>query len=235
MKIEIWSDYACPYCYIGKRYLEEALARFEHAQEVEIVYRAFELDPSAGRSVTTTTLGRIENKYGKTAAQAQQMIDHIISMGASAGLDMRYGTVRYTNTFDAHRLTHFAATKGISAAVTEGLFRAYFTDNLALAEREVLIKVAVEAGLDHSEVAAMLASDEFSTDARADESRAREMGIRSVPHMVIDGEQQFAGAQPAEHVLRVLQDLWAESRGSDESRPTDTPSCGMDGCIPTRN
>ena len=144
MKIEIWSDYACPYCYIGKRYLEQALAEFEYAHEVEIVYKAFELDPNAAKEVDTTTLSRIEYKYAKSKAQAQQMIDHIISMGDEADLDMRYDRVHYTNTFDAHRLAKFAATQGKALEMSERLFRAYFTDTLPLADHSVLIEIATD-------------------------------------------------------------------------------------------
>ena len=107
MNIEIWSDYACPYCYIGKRQLELALAKFPHANDVYVTYKTFELYPNAGLQSSTTTQGRIERKYGKTPEQAQHMIDSIIALGARVDMDMRYYTVRNTNTFDAHRLTIF--------------------------------------------------------------------------------------------------------------------------------
>ena len=172
MKLEIWSDYACPYCYIGKRFLEAAQAEFEHAREVEIVFRAFELDPTSGPAVTTTTLDRIMRKYGKSRSDAQAMIDHITSMGERCGLDMRYASVRYTNTFDAHRLTKFAEQHERGAEMTERLFRAYFTDNFPLADHDVLVGLAQDVGLDGDAVRAMLTSTDFAEDVRRDETRA---------------------------------------------------------------
>lgn len=232
MKIEIWSDYACPYCYIGKRYLEQALKEFEHANSVEVVYKAFELDPSAAKEATTTTLGRIKHKYGKSEIQAQEMIDHIVAMAARVDLDMRYDSVRYTNTFDAHRLTKFASLHGKGLEMSERLFNAYFTQNLPLADHGVLLEIAVELGLDRVETQAMLASDMFAEDVRADEHRAREIGIRSVPHMVIDGQHDFVGAQPTDHLLTAIRDIWAEQQARDQVSSVDVIACDIDGCRP---
>ena len=229
MKIEIWSDYACPYCYIGKRYLEQALNEFEHANRVEVVYRAFELDPSAAKEATTTTLGRIVHKYGKSKSQAQDMIDHIVAMGSSVGLDMRYNSVRYTNTFDAHRLSKFAALHGKGLDMSERLFNAYFTQNLPLADHDVLIAIADELGLDRVETQAMLASDAFSEDVRADENRARELGIRSVPHIVIDGRHNFVGAQPKNHLLKAMREIWTQQQALDQDISADGTACDIDG------
>ncbi|RRO12403.1 DsbA family oxidoreductase [Pectobacterium aquaticum] len=226
MKIEIWSDYACPYCYIGKRYMEQALAEFKHADDVEVIFKVFELDPSASTTVETTTLERIEHKYRKNRAQAQEMIDSIVSMGAGVGLDMRYDSVNFTNTFDAHRLTKFAEAKGKGAVMSERLFRAYFTDNFPLADHIVLTNIAVELGLDRQETEAMLASDAFEQAAREDEIKASKMGINSVPHFVIDGKQTLVGAQPKEYLLAALHQLWAK-------RETDLIpgiSCGIREC-----
>lgn len=132
MQIEIWSDYACPYCYIGKRNLEKALEKFEHNDKIKIVHKAFELYPHMGKEVTTTTQGRIEQKYGKTPEEAQEMIDHIERVAERVGLEMNYDSVKNTNTFDAHRLTKFAEEKGKANEMNERLFKAYFTDNIAL-------------------------------------------------------------------------------------------------------
>ena len=230
MRIEIWSDYACPYCYIGKRYLEQALKEFEHADSLEVVYRAFELDPSAAKEATTTTFGRIEHKYGKSRGQAQEMIDHIVAMGARVDLDMRYDSVRYTNTFDAHRLTKFAFRHGKGLEMSERLFNAYFTQNLPLADHGVLIEIAAEMGLDRAETQAMLASDSFAEDVRADEHRAHEMGIRSVPHMVIDGQHNFVGAQPKSNLLTAIREIWAEQQAREQVSSVDGIVCDIDGC-----
>ena len=228
MQLHIWSDYACPYCYIGKGHLDQALAEFEHADEVEIVFRAFELDSSAGPEVTTTTQGRIESKYRKSPAAAREMIDRIISMGAATGLDMKYYDVRYTNTFDAHRLTKFAETKGLATPMAMALFKAYFTDLAELAKHEVLADLAVEVGLDRDEVLEMLASDRFAREARNDESQATQMGIQGVPMFAFDETTMLGGAQPKETLLRALRETWAKQQAT--AAAAEVPMCGIDGC-----
>lgn len=232
MKLEIWSDYACPYCYIGKRFLEAALAEFEHAREVEIVFRAFELDPTSGPAVTTTTLDRIMRKYGKSRSDAQAMIDHITSMGEQCGLDMRYASVRYTNTFDAHRLTKFAEQHGRGADMTERLFRAYFTDNFPLADPDVLVGLAQDARLDGDAVRAMLKKgSDFADDVRRDETHASQAGIHGVPFFVFDGAYALSGAQPKAQLLAALRQSWNDARKTVSENPTASMTCDSTGCI----
>ncbi|MFS3136314.1 DsbA family oxidoreductase [Gluconacetobacter sacchari] len=231
MKLEIWSDYACPYCYIGKRFLEAALAEFEHAGEVEIVFRAFELDPTSGPAVTTTTLDRIMRKYGKSRSDAQAMIDHITSMGERCGLDMRYASVRYTNTFDAHRLTKFAEQHGHGADMTERLFRAYFTDNSPLADHDVLVGLAQDVGLDGDAVRATLKGTDFAEDVRSDETRASQAGVHGVPFFVFDGAYGLSGAQPKAQLLAALRQSWNEARKTVSENPTTGMTCDSTGCV----
>lgn len=230
MKLEIWSDYACPYCYIGKRFLEAALAEFEHAREVEIVFRAFELDPTSGPAVTTTTLDRIMRKYGKSRSDAQAMIDHITSMGEQCGLDMRYASVRYTNTFDAHRLTKFAEQHGHGADMTERLFRAYFTDNAPLADHDVLVGLAQDVGLDGDAVRGILAGIDFAEDVRRDETRASQAGIHGVPFFVFDGAYALSGAQPKAQLLAALRQSRNDARKTVSDNPTTGMTCDSKGC-----
>lgn len=228
MHLQIWSDYACPYCYIGKRHLEQALAEFEHAADVEIVFRAFELNPSASRNVVDTTQQRIEYKYGKSPAAAREMIDHIMKMGERAGLAMRYDTVRYTSTFDAHRLNKFAETRGVGAAMTERLFRAYFTENRELADIPSLIALAVELGLDGEDVSRMLASNAYADLVRADEADASRLGIHGVPYFVFNGEVGLSGAHSMASLLRALRESW--ERFNVTSGGGEAPSCGSGAC-----
>nr|WP_320038245.1 DsbA family oxidoreductase [uncultured Bacteroides sp.] len=230
MKIEVWSDYACPYCYIGKRHLEQALSEFKHADDIEMVFKVFELDPEAGKEVTTTTQSRIERKYCKSPHEAKRMIDSIVSMGVRVDLDMRYYSVLYTSTFDAHRLTKFAETKGKAAEMSERLFRAYFTDNLPLADHEALLNIAMELGLDRDETQAMLESDAFAQESREDEYLAGRLGINSVPCFVIDGKEKFVGAQPKEHLLKAIEMLWAEKDAAVIKPDDNVFACGIDGC-----
>ena len=230
MKIEVWSDFACPYCYIGKRHLEQALSEFTHSDDVEVVFKVFELDPGAEKKVTTSTQGRIERKYGKNPAQAKEMIDHIVSMGGRVGLDMRYESVLYTNTFDAHRLTKFAETKGKGAEMSERLFRAYFTDNLPLADHNVLVKIATDLGLNSDETSDMLQSEAFVLESRQDEMFAGKAGINSVPCFVINGKEMLLGAQPKDYLLKTIEMLWADKDDKEIKAEGNAAACGNDGC-----
>ncbi|WP_273725126.1 DsbA family oxidoreductase [Brucella gallinifaecis] len=227
MQLQIWSDYACPYCYIGKRHLEEALAEFEHADDVEVVFRTFELDRTASPQVINTTQQRIEYKYRKNPESAREMINHIIAMGARAGLKMNYDTVRYTNTFDAHRLTHYAQVNGLAAEMSERLFRAYFTENRELADQEVLLSIASDVGLNRSETEATLKSGAFIKEAREEEAQAESRGIHGVPFFAFEDGTGLSGAQPKSVLLRALRDSW----NSSQARPSaNAPSCDNDTC-----
>lgn len=228
MRLQVWSDYACPYCYIGKRHLEEALADFEHAQSVEIVFKAFELNPAASRAVVDTTQQRIEYKDRKTPAAAREMIEHITKMGAHAGLAMNYDTVRYTNTFDAHRLTKLAESKGLGSAMTERLFRAYFTENRELADPATLVSIATDVSLDNAEVSHMLASDTFADAVRAEESEAGRLGIHGVPFFAFDGEMGLSGAHSKATLLKALRESYERFGASTLDA---SASCAASGCI----
>jgi len=230
MKLEIWSDYACPYCYIGKRFLEAALAEFKHRDSVKVVFRAFELDPSSGPAVTTTTLERIMRKYGKSQAAAQDMIDHITDMGVRSGIDMHYGSVRYTNTFDAHRLTKLAERHGVGEAMTERLFKAYFTDNLPLADHTILAEIGKEIGLPHGDTTAMLNSDQFSNEVRTDEANASSAGVHGVPFFVFNGAYGLSGAQPKAQLLAALRQFSNQIKNVAESIDQGSHMCDEDAC-----
>lgn len=232
MQLQIWSDYACPYCYIGKRHLEQALAEFEHADDVEVVFRTFELDRSACREVVNTTQQRIEYKYGKDPKAAKDMINHIASLAARSGLEMNYSTVQYTNTFDAHRLTRYAETKGVAAEISERLFRAYFTENLALADHTVLLQIATELGLDPVETKIVLESDQFADVARGEEAQAEMRGIRGVPFFVLEDGTQLSGAQAKGALLNALRASWNSTQVDDTS---SAPLCNDGACeLPNR-
>ncbi|UOO81341.1 DsbA family oxidoreductase [Uruburuella testudinis] len=227
MKIEMYSDYACPFCYIGKRQLEQALAQFEHADDVEIVHKAFELYPHAGDSVSNTTQGRIERKYGKSPTGAMQMIRGIEAMAAKAGLAMNYENVQNTNTFNAHRLTKLAHSLGKGDAMNERLFQAYFIENLPLANRDNLIRLAEAVGIAREQVENMLDSDAFAAETRADLAQAQQVGVQAVPFFVVDGQVSLAGSQPAAHFLSVLNQVWADSA---QPLLQEGAACGVDGC-----
>lgn len=218
MKIEIWSDYACPFCYIGEKRLARALAD----KNIEVEFKSFELDPYADKKVTSTTPERFAEKYGLSLAAAEERIEQISEMGRSEGIEFNYSTTRYTNTFDAHRLTKFAQEKNRNEIVTK-LFDAYFTKNLELSNHAVLKKIAAECGLDDKEVAEVLESNRYAEDVRADESEAASLGIHGVPYFVIGRKYGLSGAQPPEILKQAINDALTEEN-------FDGMTCGADGC-----
>jgi predicted DsbA family dithiol-disulfide isomerase len=210
VNVEIWSDIACPWCYIGKRRFDVALSRFEHREAVEVRWRSFELDPSAAKYRELAYLDHLMAKYRIPASEADAMIDTMIEAGARNGVVLRFDKAKPGNTFDAHRLLHLAAERGVQSEVKERLFRATFTKGAAIADHDVLVAAAEDAGLDPVEAADVLAGDDYAADVRADERRAADLGITSVPFFVMAG-LGVSGAQPPEVLLQVLQDAWAES------------------------
>jgi predicted DsbA family dithiol-disulfide isomerase len=228
LKIDIWSDIACPWCYVGKRRLEAALARFAHRDDVEITWRAFELDPDAPavRPALPGHAERLAKKYGRTVAEAQRMIAQMTATAKADGLDFRFDRARSGNTFDAHRLIHFAAERGRGDAMKERLLAAYFTEGEAVGDVDTLVRLAAEAGFAADEVRAMLASDAHRDAVRGHERSAAELGIRGVPFFVFDGRYAVSGAQPADALLEVIERAWSE-RAPETS---DGEACGPDGC-----
>lgn len=212
MKVEIWSDVVCPWCYIGKRRFEAALASFEHRDEVELIWRSFELDVAAPASAVEQGVyaQRLATKYRCSLADAQAMIDTMTGAAAQEGIDFRFDLARPGNTFDAHRLLHLAAEHGRQDALKERLDRATFTEGSPVSDHAALRVLAVEVGLPPVEVDAVLASDRFSDAVRGDEAQARSYGISGVPFFVIDARYGISGAQPADIVLQALEQAWSE-------------------------
>jgi predicted DsbA family dithiol-disulfide isomerase len=232
LRIEIWSDIACPWCYIGKRHLEQALDRFAHRADVEIAWRAFELDPSAPRirDSSQTYAERIARKYGTQPQQAQLRIDQMVAIAAKDGLEFRFDRIRPGNTFDAHRLLHLAHERGIQDAVKERVLRAYMTEGQAIGDPEVLLALAREAGLDDQEARDVLDGDRYAAEVRADEALARKLGISGVPFFVLDGRLGVSGAQPAEVLLSALDKAWSELAQPELDAFAEGATCRPDGC-----
>jgi predicted DsbA family dithiol-disulfide isomerase len=233
MRVEIWSDVVCPWCYVGKRRFEAALARFAHRDEVELVWRSFELDPHAPGSpeVAGDYVERLARKYGRGLDAAQQMIDTMTSTAAAEGLDFRFDRMRPGNTFDAHRLLHLALERGMQDAVKERLDRATFTDGLRVSDHDELVAVVADAGLDADEARAVLTSDRYADAVRADEVQAQAYGISGVPFFVVDGRYGISGAQPSELVAQALETAWRERHTSALVPVGGTaPGCDDDAC-----
>ena len=231
MKVEIWSDVVCPWCYIGKRNFEAALAEFPHRDDVEVVWRSFELDPSAPAVREGDYAGRLASKYGVPVAEARAMIDRMTGAAASVGLAFRFDLARPGNTFDAHRLIHLGADRGVQDAVKERLLAATFAEGEPIGDRETLVRLAAEAGLDADEARSVLESDAYAKEVRADEAEAAAFGIGGVPFFVVERTYGVSGAQPPEVLRNVLDRAWADIHApSLVVSGDDAPGCEGDAC-----
>ena len=211
MKVEIWSDVVCPWCYVGKRNFEAALTAFPHADRIEVEWRSFELDPTTPARVELSMDEVLERKYGMTPDQASSANRQMTELAATVGLEYHLDRVQIGNTFDAHRLIHLANDGGVGDAMEERLLRAYFTEGRAVSDPAVLAVLADEVGLDPDRVSEVLSGQEYGDDVRADEARAVELGSTGVPFFVIDGRFGIPGAQPPDVLLRLLQRVWDSS------------------------
>ncbi len=232
MQVEIFSDVVCPWCAIGKRRFEAALGRFEHAGDIEVVWRAYELDPGAPAVRRGDYAEGLARKYGMSRSQAVTAIERLTATAAADGLDFRFGAVRPGNTFDAHRLLHYArvAGPGLQDALKERLLRAYFTEGAAIGESETLVRLAGQVGLDAGECADILAGDRYAAEVRADERQALELGVSGVPFFVVDGRFGIPGAQDADTILGVLRRAWAKAQPVEVAAVPTGAACDGDDC-----
>jgi predicted DsbA family dithiol-disulfide isomerase len=213
MKVEIWSDVVCPFCYIGKREFESALAQFPHKDSVEVIWRSFELDPRAPQRSELDMYGMLVEKYGGSRADAKARVDGVVQRGRTVGIDYKMDIAVIGSSFDAHRLLQLAKTKGLGDEAKERLFKAYFTEGAHIADHATLIRLGAEIGLPEKEVKAMLASKDFTEEVRKDERAAHLAGVRGVPFFLIDGEVQVSGAQQSAAFKEALERAWRQ-RGS---------------------
>jgi predicted DsbA family dithiol-disulfide isomerase len=214
MQVEIWSDVVCPWCYLGKRRFERALGSFDHRDEVEVVYRSFELDPSAAPGVSTPTVELLASKYGMSVAQATAAQRQMEQRAAQDGLAFRMDGLRSGNTRDAHRLLQLARTHDRQAELAERLHRAYFIEQASVFDHASLAQLAVDAGLDRDEVLKVLAGEDYGDAVDADEAMARSLGANGVPFFVIDRRYGISGAQPTEVFAQALDRAWTDAAES---------------------
>lgn len=231
MLVEIWSDVVCPWCYIGKRRFEAALARFEHADQVEIRWRSFELDPRAPFRRSGNMAEHLAAKYGMSVDDARARMADMDRMAAAEGLAFDLGRTQGGNTLAAHRLIHLAYEGGPEkgAAMKEALLQSYFIDFQPISEPDVLVDVALTQGLERSEVEQLLAGDRFTAEVRAEEAEAAALGATGVPFFVIDRAFAIPGAQDPDTVLQVLRRAW-ERRPALVVTATDGPACDDGSC-----
>ncbi len=211
MQVEIWSDVVCPWCYIGKRRFESALASFKHRDQVEVIWKSFELDPSAPRTSEETLDAMLSRKYGMSLQRAAEANARVTALAAREGLDYHLEKARPGNTFDAHRLIHLAAKHGLQGEMKERLMRAYFSEGRPVGDVETLVELAADVGLDAEEVRGALSGQTCADEVVADEQEARELGINGVPFFVVDEKYGISGAQPVELFQKALEQAWAEA------------------------
>jgi predicted DsbA family dithiol-disulfide isomerase len=214
MQVEIWSDVVCPWCYLGQRRFEQALESFGHRDEVTVVHRSFELDPSAPPGETTPTVELLASRYGMTVQQAADAQRQMVQRAAQDGLDFRMDGLRSGNTRDAHRLVQLAKAHDRQGELVERLHRAYFSEEQSVFDHASLTELAVDAGLDRDDVLKVLGSEEYGDAVDADEALARSFGANGVPFFVVDRRYGISGAQPVEVMVQTLDRAWADAAAS---------------------
>jgi predicted DsbA family dithiol-disulfide isomerase len=208
MKVEVWSDVVCPWCFVGSRNLDEALRRFVHADDVEVEWRSYELDPNGPPERSGTYLERIARKYHVPVEEAESRVGRIVQFGTEAGIDFRFDLARLGNTFNAHRLLHLAKALGVQADLKERLFTAAFTEGARIGDPDTLVSLAVEAGIPEADARRVLESGAHAEDVRADEAEAMEVGVDGVPFFRVDGRFIIPGAQAPETIVAILDRAW---------------------------
>lgn len=228
--VDIWTDINCPFCYLGKRRFEAALEQFPQRDDVRVVHRSFELDPTLAHDASGPVTEHIAQKYGISVDQARANEQGIAAQAAEVGLPYRTEGRDFGSSFDMHRLLHHALAEGSQDALLDALYAANFADDSALfGDTDRLVEVAVGAGLDESEVRRVLDNPDAYADAvRRDEQQAAAMGANGVPFFVFAGKYAVSGAQPTETFARALQLAWGEQIVPIGTESAD--ACGPDGC-----
>ncbi|WP_449387311.1 DsbA family oxidoreductase [Chryseobacterium lineare] len=230
MKIEIWSDVMCPFCYIGKNNFERALEKLPFKDEVEVEWKSFQLDPTLNADETKTTFEYFKEKKGFPEAQAKQMIGQVSQMGKDAGIEFNFEKALITNTFSSHKLLHLAKKYKLADKMEEALFIAHFVDGRNVGDRDTLISIAQSLGLDKDEVQQVLVSEEFDNDVQNDISEAGSHGISGVPFFILNGKYSVSGAQPVDFFVSALQQTYDETVFPLKNLSGDGNSCDADGC-----
>lgn len=233
MKIEIWSDFACPFCYIGKARFEEALSSFKHKNKVEIIYKAYQLNPDAPQVMKGTAYEAFAKGHGTTVEQAKERFKMFTQNAKSVGLVYNYDKVQMTNTFDAHRLTKWAKTFGKEEALITRLMKAYFTDGKNLADYETLADLSTEVGLQKDRALEVLNKNEYKDQVKDEQLEARQIGVQGVPFFVLNRKYGISGAQQTAYFKQALEQIWAEENplqtigNQDENQSCDHDECGF--------
>lgn len=211
MKVEIWSDVMCPFCYIGKRRLEAALEQFPHRDQVEVVWKSFQLDPGLKTDPAKSVKQSLAEKKGWSPAQTDQAMAHVVNMAKEVGLTYHFDKAVVANSFDAHRFSHLAKKYGKQDEAEERLFAAYFIEGKNTADHQTLVQLGTEIGLDGAEIAAVLSGNDYAGDVQTDIYESRQVGVTGVPFFVFGDKYTVSGAQSSALFLQVLEKVWAEA------------------------
>ncbi len=233
MKVDVWSDVMCPFCYIGKRHLEAALQEFEHADKIEVVWHSYQLDPDAETVTDKDAYTYLAERKGQTVEWSKQAHQQVTDMAAKAGLKYDFDKVVIANSFDAHRLSHYAKEHGKGNEIEEQLFKAHFTDGKNIADHQVLAELAANVGLDKQDVLSVLATDKYADAVQKDIEIAAQMRVGGVPFFVLNKKYGVSGAQPSETFLQALNQAWKEYEKDNPALTMvgdkDAAACDTDG------
>ena len=231
MRIDVWSDILCPFCHLGRRHLELALEQFEHADEVGVVWHSFQLDRNAPAVDDAPVIDKVAAKYGASREQMVAQHEQMARDAAAVGLDFAWADLKGGNSYDAHRLVHLARSLGREDEVTERVMRAWYSEGQAIGDREVLVRLAVESGLEEGVVRETLESDDFGIDVRTDLALASQIGITAVPTFVLDQKYGVSGAQPVEVLLGSIRQVWDLQGTEPEEVAAAGGGCGGGCCV----
>ena len=230
MKVKIWSDVRCPFCYIGKRKFEMALEKFQHKNDVEVEWQSFELDPTLVTQPDVNATVHLSEIKGISKERANEMQQYVTQVAKEVGLHFNFDKTIVANSFNAHRLIQFAKSKGFGNEAEEALFKAHFIEGKNIDNKEVLLHIAINIGVDENETTKMLTSDAFAKEVKQDEMQAQDFGISGVPFFVLNDKYAVSGAQSPETFLKAMEQTWKEFE--EVKKPvviTEGESCSIDG------
>ncbi|MCO1337482.1 disulfide bond formation protein DsbA [Kocuria polaris] len=234
MKVDIWSDVACPWCYIGKRRFESALRSVPFENQIDIVWHSYQLDPDLPAHYAGSELDYLAERKGMARDQVAQMFSHVATQAAAEGLDFDFATLKVANTFTAHRVLHLADEHGRAGELKEAMLSAHFERGVDIGDRDELIALATGVGVERDDVVRVLDSDEHAGSVREDAAAARRLGITGVPFFVLGDKYGISGAQPAETFTRALEQAYGElaplTMVGGTAPAGDGPACGPQGC-----
>jgi predicted DsbA family dithiol-disulfide isomerase len=233
LKIQIWSDVMCPFCYIGKRKIEEAISQFENKELVTIEWKSFQLDPTSTSQPGTNTIDYLAKKYNRDREWSIAMHDSVTQQAKAVGLDYHFEKLILANSLNAHRLSHLAKKHNLGNAFEELLFKAHFTEGKDVDDKAILTQLAIEVGLEKEEIESVFNSDIYTKEVIQDQEEAQAIGVTGVPFFVFDNKYSISGAQTTDVFLKTLEKSWEEVKLSSSIKnqnTTDENSCGIDGC-----